>query len=65
VTVASDLLSQGHQLSLFEQWCIADTDLALMLNRLILNGDPVPAVLEDYATHQWQRSSVQQWIELG
>ena len=65
VTVASDLLSQGHQLSLFEHWCIADTDLALMLNRLILNGDPVPAVLEDYATHQWQRSSVQQWIELG
>jgi glutathione S-transferase len=26
---------------MFGEWCIADTDLALMLNRLVLNGDAV------------------------
>ena len=29
----------GH---LCDDWCIADVDLALMLNRLVLNGDAVP-----------------------
>jgi len=48
--------------NLFGNWCIADTDLALMLNRLILNGDPVTARLVDYAGHQWQRPSVQTWL---
>jgi glutathione S-transferase len=48
--------------NLFGEWCIADTDLALMLNRLILNGDPVPQKLEDYAAGQWQRASVQEWV---
>jgi glutathione S-transferase len=47
---------------LFSEWCIADTDLALMLNRLVLNGDPVPERLADYARHQWQRPSVQAWV---
>jgi len=48
--------------NLFGEWCIADTDLALMLNRLIFSGDPVPSRLIDYARHQWQRPSVQTWI---
>ncbi|RDL16279.1 glutathione S-transferase [Pseudomonas jessenii] len=30
---------------LFGQWSIADVDLALMLNRLIFNGDSVPPAL--------------------
>lgn len=47
---------------LFGQWCIADADLALMLNRLVLNGDPVPARLAAYAKRQWQRPSVQLWV---
>ncbi len=47
---------------LFDAWCIADTELALMLNRLILNGDPVPQKLKDYAAGQWQRASVQAWV---
>ncbi len=45
---AQALLTGGRS-SLFEQWSIADVDLALMLNRLILNGDPVPDGLVDYA----------------
>ncbi|MBV4474779.1 glutathione transferase [Pseudomonas botevensis] len=51
--------SRGH---LFGQWSIADVDLALMLNRLILNGDAVPPALVEYAQRQWQRPSVQEWV---
>ena len=59
-SVAEALLS-GDQECLFGQWCIADVDLALMLNRLVLNGDPVPEKLVAYAGRQWQRPSVQLW----
>jgi glutathione S-transferase len=48
--------------NLFGQWSIADTDLAMMLNRLICNGDPVPPRVAAYAHAQWQRDSVQQWL---
>lgn len=43
-------------------WCIADVDLALMLNRLVLHGDPVPERLASYARRQWQRPTVQRWV---
>lgn len=49
---------------LFGAWSIADTDLALMLNRLVLNGDEVPERLATYARGQWQRPSVQRWVGL-
>jgi glutathione S-transferase len=48
--------------NLFGAWSIADAELALMLNRLILSGDPVPQKLKDYAAGQWQRASVQAWV---
>jgi glutathione S-transferase len=60
---AEALLSHG-QPYLFGAWCIADVDLALMLNRLVLNGDAVPQPLADYARYQWQRPSVQRWLAL-
>ena len=60
--VADALLPVGAT-NLFGDWCIADTDLALMLNRLVLNGDPVPARLAAYAQRQWQRPSVQAWTQ--
>ena len=41
---------------------IADVDLAMMLQRLVAHGDPVPQRLVTYATHQWHRPSVEQWI---
>lgn len=53
------------QANLFGEWSIADTDLAVMLNRLILNGDPVPERLKAYAAFQWQRASVQLWLALS
>ena len=61
---AGVLLSHGGQ-NLFGEWSIADTDLALMLNRLVLNGDEVPTALADYATFQWQRASVQRYVALS
>jgi len=60
---ADSLIGDGAQY-LFGEWCIADTDLALMLNRLVMNGDAVPEKLRAYATAQWQRPSVQQWVKL-
>jgi len=52
---------QGPQ-HLFGAWSIADVDLAILLSRLVRNGDPVPAQLRDYVEFQWQRPSVQQWL---
>ncbi|MGI4982628.1 MAG: glutathione transferase [Janthinobacterium lividum] len=61
---ATDALLAPGASNLFDEWCIADLDLALMLNRLALNGDAVPDRLAEYARHQWRRPSVQRWIEL-
>ncbi len=63
VSAAQALLADGREY-LLGQWSIADVDLALMLNRLILNGDEIPAVLVQYAQRQWQRPSVQAWVNL-
>ena len=57
-SAAESLLPENSE-NLFGQWCVADLDLALMLNRLVLNGDPVPESLAAYARRQWQRPSVQ------
>ncbi|WP_410734706.1 glutathione transferase [Citrobacter koseri] len=64
VVTASGLLAHGKP-NLFGEWCIADTDLALMLNRLVLNGDEIPEALAEYAAFQWQRASVQRFIALS
>jgi glutathione S-transferase len=58
---AESLLPVGAD-NLFGRWCIADVDLALMLNRLLLNGDAVPERLAAYARRQWQRPTVQLWV---
>jgi len=59
VDVAGQLV---HGPNLFGAWSIADVDLALMLQRLIVNGDPVPPSLVAYAARQWERPSVRQWL---
>jgi glutathione S-transferase len=56
-------LLEGRSNNLFGEWSIADVDLAMMLQRLIALGDPVPQRLVDYANRQWHRPSVQQWIQ--
>jgi len=62
VAVAGKLLEKGRREHLFGQWCIADVDLALMLNRLSMPGDDLPPALRDYARRQWQRDAISQWV---
>jgi glutathione S-transferase len=59
---AALILLEGRTENLFGDWSIADVDLAMMLQRLIVLADPVPQRLIDYAAHQWRRPSLQQWI---
>ena len=61
IAAVQRLLPERQQ-NLFGEWCIADTDLAVMLNRLALHGDTLPARLQHYAEFQWQRASVQLWL---
>jgi glutathione S-transferase len=53
----------GSKGRLFAAWSIADTDLALMLNRLVRNGDEVPSALAEFARREWERPSVRAWLE--
>jgi len=55
-------LLDGRTDNLFGDWSIADVDLAMMLQRLMALGDPMPNRLIHYAAHQWRRPSVQRWI---
>ncbi len=61
--VADRLLEEGAD-HLFGDWSIADTDLAIMLNRLAANGDRVPARLAAYVRRQWDRDSVRAWMDI-
>lgn len=60
IRVASYLVGVG-QTTLFDKWCIADTDLAVMLKRL--SNDDLPDTLRAYADAQWQRPAVHKWLE--
>lgn len=57
IRVASRLIAPGRT-TMFADWCIADTDLALALMRLIENGDEVPAHVVAAAEATWARPSV-------
>ena len=48
---------------LFGAWCLADSELAFMLHRLILNGDPLPAPVHAWAAAEWTRPSVREFLE--
>ena len=58
------VLAHGRP-TLFEQWCIADADLTVMLQRLNLNGTPLPPVFKAYAEANWQRPSLAKWTALS
>lgn len=57
VQTAEALLSDGRT-TLFDAWCIADSDFAFTLQRLNLSGHPLPAPVRAYAEAQWARPSV-------
>jgi glutathione S-transferase len=63
IRIAAALVRAGQR-SIGAQFSIADVDLATMLQRLIANGDQIPANLADYANQIWQRPSVQKWLAL-
>jgi glutathione S-transferase len=62
-SVAARLVRPGRE-HLFGAWSIADAELAFLLHRLILNGDPVPEVVRAWASSQWQRPTVRAFVEL-
>ncbi len=47
---------------LFGDFSVADGDLAFMLHRLILNGDPVPERITTWAKRVFERPSVQAFV---
>lgn len=57
-------LIPDRRTTLFDDWCIADADLGVMLQRLLHSGDPLPAHLAAYAEAQWRRPSVATWCDL-
>jgi glutathione S-transferase len=59
----ADLLIAEGATSVFGPWCIADSELALMLHRLILNGHEVPLKIRHFAELQWKRPSVCEFVE--
>jgi len=61
IHIASALVKPGKK-TMFDEYCIADTDLTLMLMRLVANQDPMPQHLIEYAVAQWERKSVQRYI---
>ncbi|MFG5861296.1 glutathione transferase [Metapseudomonas lalkuanensis] len=58
---AIDPLIENPEANLFGEWSIVDVDLALLLNRMVMNGDDVPPKLAAYAKNQWKRPSVVRW----
>jgi len=59
----ADLLVPTGATSLFGAWSIADSDLAFMLHRLILNGEEIPAKLRTFAAAQWDRPSTRAFVD--
>jgi len=62
VRIASRLIPDGAG-PLFGPWCIADTDLAMMLWRLWRTDFPLPGKLRLYAETEWARPSVRAFVE--
>ena len=61
VRVAEQLIAPGET-SLFGAWCLADSELAFMLHRLILNAHTVPRHVRNFAEAQWMRPSVEEFV---
>ncbi|HEY8075421.1 MAG TPA: glutathione transferase [Labilithrix sp.] len=60
--VASRLVRPGRD-HIFDAWCIADSELAFLLHRLVRNGDPLPEPVRAWAAAQWKRPSVRAFVE--
>jgi glutathione S-transferase len=58
---AADRIVPADAGPLFGSWCVADTDLAMMLQRLVKTGHAVPGRLRDFAERQWERPAVAEY----
>jgi glutathione S-transferase len=63
VRIAAALVPEGQDF-ITRELSIADVDLATLLQRLVHNGDPLPAHLAHYANAIWKRPSIQKWLGL-
>jgi glutathione S-transferase len=61
VRIAGHFITPGKT-TMFDNWCVADADLTLMLMRLVHSEDPVPTHIVEYVLAQWQRSSVRKFL---
>jgi glutathione S-transferase len=50
---------------MFVEWCAADTDLAMMLQRLAKTGHDLPRRIRDFAERQWERPAIQEFRAHG
>jgi glutathione S-transferase len=62
VRIAERFLPPGAQ-HVVGEFSIADADLALMLQRLVHNGDPCPERLAEYARAVFRRPSIREWLK--
>ena len=62
VRVANQLLREGRP-NLFDSWSVADTDFALMLQRLNHSGYALPPKVKAYVEAQWAKPSLQEWAK--
>ncbi len=62
VRVGEALISPGNDYLFGTGFTIADADLALALQRLVANDDPVPPCLKAYANRVWTRPSIEAWL---
>ncbi len=63
IHVTNQLLGSSTETA-FGTWCLADVDLAMMIQRLIKTGEPVPAPIVRYVEAQWSRPSVKAFLDL-
>jgi glutathione S-transferase len=61
VRVASELVRSASS-PIFDDWSIADAELAFALQRLLVNSEPVPELLRGYVEAQWSRPSVRAFV---
>jgi glutathione S-transferase len=62
ISFAQAVVPEGRTSLFGPEWTSADTDLAFMLQRLNLNGHELPPAVRRLVEAQWQRPSVQEWV---
>jgi glutathione S-transferase len=58
----ADALVPADAFALFGDWSLVDSELAFMLQRLLLNGHELPSRISTYVERQWQRPTVQAFV---